>query len=289
MSIIKSTVFNTNDGTTTFTEVMFYEATDNACTGATLLSTVALDTAGRYQIDPGVTSYTYTSGSTAKFYAAKFSNPTTGILSDFTTWVQGGKDRWDTMFENDLGDSANAVWTAADIARYKQWALDALYPDLYRQVIDTTLTLDNDDTPSYTYTLPFGIFSVSEVGIGDIQNSTSMFNIIHPDNWTIENSTLHFKQIPSSESSAVIRLIAHKKFMDVGEVPERFDRFVIYHLRMSAYLRLADDFPRFKKWSQYQEGSKVSFENLRVHAREFERKFMEGKAEVRELLYSSLI
>jgi len=181
------------------------------------------------------------------------------------------------MFENDLGDTSNAVWTQADILRYKQWALEALYPDLYRQVIDTTLTLDNDSTPAYTYTVPFGIFHVSEVGVGDTDNSTSTFQIIHPDQWTFENSTLHFRTLPSSESSATIRLIANKKYLEVGEVPERFDRFVIYHLRMSAYLRLADDFPRFKTWAQLQEGTKVSFENLRVHAREFERKFVEEK------------
>lgn len=287
MAIIKISAPNPNDGTTTFDSVRFYEATDSSGTGASLLSTSTIDTTLRQQIDPGITTYTYTSGSTTKYYAAKYYNSSSGISSDYTTWVLGGKDRWDTMFENDLGDTSNAVWTQADIARYKGWALEALYPDLYRQVIDTSLTLDNDTSPSYTYTVPFGIFHISEVGVGDVQNSTSTFTILHPDNWTFENSTLHLKSVPSSESSATIRLIAHKKYLEVGEVPERFDRFVNYHLRMSAYLRLADDFPRFKKWAQLQEGTKVSFENLRVHAREFERKFVEGKAEVRELLFPS--
>lgn len=289
MSIIKSSVANPNDGTTTFDKIRFYEADDSSGTNATLISTSSIDTTNRYQIDPGYTTYTYTSGSTSKYYAAKYYNSSSGISSDYTTWVLGGKDRWDSMFENDLGDTSNAVWSQADIARYKQWALDALYPDLYYQVTDTSLTLDNDTVPTYTYTVPFGIFHIAEVAVGDLQNSTSEFTIIHPDNWTLEGSTLHFKSVPTSESSATIRLIAHKKFLEVGEVPERFDRFVMFHLRMSAYLRLADDFPRFKTWSQLQAGTKVSFENLRVHAREFERKFVEGKAEVRELLFPSLI
>lgn len=289
MAIIKTTVPNPNDGTTTFDKVRFFEADDSSGTNAAAINTSDIDTTNRYQIDPGSTSYTYTSGSTSKYYAAKYYNSTSGILSDYTAWTLGGKDRWDTMFENDLGDTGNAVWSQADILRYKQWALEALYPDLFRQVIDTSLTLDNDTSPSYTYTVPFGIFHISEVGIGDVQNSTSTFKTIHPDNWTFENSILHFKQVPDSESSATIRLIANKKYLEVGEVPERFDRFVIYHLRMSAYLRLADDFPRFKTWAQLQEGTKVSFENLRVHAREFERKFFEGKAEVREQLYPSQI
>lgn len=289
MAIIKSTVPNPNDGTTTFNYVRFYEATDSSGTGATLIATVAVDTSALNQIDPGNTSYTYTSGSASKYYAAKYYNSTSGILSDYTTWVLGGQDRWDTMFMNELDDTSSAVWTAADRTRFKQWALESLYPDLYRQVIDTSLTLDNDTVPSYTYTIPFGIFHVSEVGIGDIDNSTSTFQILHPDKWTVENNKLHLRSIPSTEDNAVIRLIASKKYLEVGEVPERFDQFVIYHLKMSAYLKLADDFPRFKTWAQMQEGTKVSFENLRVHAREYERKFRDGKAEVRELLFPSAI
>lgn len=288
MAVIKITVVNPNDGTTTFDKVRFYEATGSDGTGATLLSTESIDTSVRNQIDPGTTSYTYTSGSLTRYYAVRYYNSTSTAQTDYTTWTLGGKDRWDAMFENDLDDTANAVWSAATVARFKQWALEALFPDLFRQVIDTSLTFDNDDSPTYTYSVPFGIFHISEVGVGDTENSTSTFMIAHADNWTFENSTLHFKNLNGLPDDGVIRLIANKKYLEVGEVPERFDRFVIYHLKMSAYLYLADDFPRFKKWSQLQDGTKVSFENLRVHAREYERKFIEGKAEVRDLQYPSL-
>lgn len=289
MAIIKITVPNPNDGTTSFDKIRFYEATDSSGTGSTLISTESVDTTNRQQIDPGTTSYTYTSGSTTKYYAGKYYNSVTTNLSDPTTWTLGSEDRWDTMFKNEFDDTSNAVWSAATVARFKTWALEALYPDLYHQVIDTSLTMDSNSTPTYTYTVPFGIFHVSEVAVGDIQNSTSTFAIVHPDNWTLENSTLHFKNVSGLTDTAAIRLIANKKYLEVGEVPERFDRFVMNYLKMCAYLYLADDFPRYKKWSQLQDGTKVSFENLRVHAREFERKFVEGKAEVRELLFPSLI
>lgn len=280
---------NPNDGTTTFDQVKFYEATDSSGTGSTLLTTVSISTTYRYQINPGFTAYTYTSGSTSKYYAAKYYNSTSGILSDYTTWTLGGLDRWDTMFMNDLADTSSAVWSATDRALYKQWALEALYPDIHHEVIDTSLTLDNDTSPSYTYSVPYGIFMITEVGVGDVDNSTSTFVTLHPDNWRFEGGKLHLLSIPSSESSATIRLIGRKKYLEVGEVPERFDSFILYHLKMSAYLKLADDFPRFKTWAQLQEGTKVSFENLRVHAREFERKFKEGKAEVREMSLATLI
>lgn len=289
MAIIKLSVPNPLDGTTTFNQIKFYEATDNAGTGATLLTTVDIDTTTTSQVDPGFTTYTYTSGYTTRYYAAKYFNSTSSALTDYTTWTLGGRDRWDTMFTLAMDDASYAVWSANIVAQFKTWALEALFPDLYRQVVDTSLTLDNGTTPAYTYTVPYGIFHISEVGVGDLQNSTSNFTILHPDNWTLENSTLHFKSLSGLPDLEPIRLIAHKKFLEVGEVPERFDRFVLHHMKMNAYLYLADDFPRFKTWSQLQDGTKVSFENLRVHAREFERKFNEGKAEVRELGYPVLI
>lgn len=289
MSVIKISMPNPNDGTTTFNQVKFYEADDADGTNASNINTSAIDTTYRQQIDPGFTTYTYTTGSTSKYYAASYYNSSSAVESDKTDYVLGGKDRWDSMFENEMDDTANAVWAQADIARFKKWALEALYPSLFRQVIDTSLTLDNDSAPSYTYDLPFGIFNVSEVAVGDIDNSTSTFKVIRPDKWSIENGKLHFYSIPASESSATIRLIASKKYLEVGEVPERYDRIAMHHMKMSAYMNMSEDFPRFKTWAQLQEGTKVSFENLRVQAREFERKFRVELAEVADNLYPTLL
>jgi len=290
MAIIKISVPNPDDGTTTFSHVKFYEADDTAGTNAAQIgSNTAIDTSARSQIDTGTTSLTYTSGSTSKYYAATYFQTSNSDETSKTTYVLGGKDRWDSMFENEMDDTANAVWTQADILRFKKWAIDDLYPDLYHQVIDTSLTLDNDSAPSYTYTVPFGIFNISEVGIGDVDNSTSTFKILHADQWTLENSLLHLKNIPSSESGATIRLIASKKFLEVGEIPERYDSLVMNHMKMNAYLNLSEDFPRFKKWGQLQEGTRVSFENMRVQAREFQNKFEKGIGRKASLLYPSLI
>lgn len=287
MSVIKLYALNPKDGTDTYNQVEFYEATDTIGTGATLLSTAkSIDTANMSQVDPGYTLYTNTSGTLTKYYATKFAHATSGIKSEYTTWVLGSKDRWNTMFENEMEDTTNAVWSVATLTRFKDWALEALYPDLYRQVTDTSLTFDDE---TYTYTVPFGIFNIAEVAVGDVQNSTSTFVKVHPDNWALEGSSLHFFNLVGLTDAAVIRLIAHKKYLEVGQVPETVDRVVMHHMKMNAYLYLAEDFPRFKTWAQLQEGSKVSFENLRVHAREFERKFIEGKAEMRSLLYPSAI
>lgn len=289
MAIIKISVPNPLDGTSSFDKIRFFQANDSSGTGVSQIgSDTSIDTSTRYQLDPGVTSLTYTSGLTTKYYAAKYYNSSSGALSDYTTWVLGGKDRWDTMFETEMDDAANTVWSAADVANFKTWALNALFPELYRQVIDTSLTLDNDSAPSYTYTIPFGIFHISEVGIGDLNNSTSTFTKLHNDQWSMENSILHLYRIPPSESGATIRLIASKKYLEVGDVPEMYDSIAMDHMKMSAYLNLSEDFPRFKTYAQLQEGTKVSFENMRVQAREFERKFKAGKAEMANTLYPSL-
>jgi len=289
MAIIEITVANPINGSALFDSVRFYEATDANGTGATLIATVDMDTSNRQQIDPGMTTYTHTDGDVAKYYAAKYYNTDTSTESELTPWTLGGADRWDNMFANEMQDTDNAVWSVSDVARFKQWALEALYPELYRQVIDTTLTLGNVEPQEYTYEVPFGIFHISEVGVGDINRSTSRFQRVHPDNWRFENNVLHLDRIPTSSEGATIRLIAHKKFMAVGEVPERLDALVMNHMKMNAYLRLADDFPRFNRWARLQEGTRVSFENLRVHAREFERKFREEKLSIAETFYPSLL
>lgn len=287
MSVLKITAPNPNDGTTTFDQIQFAEATDNAGSGVSVINTASIDTSRRSPINPGFTTYTYTSATLTKYYSARYKNSSSGVTTDYMTWILAAKDRWDTLFENEMSDTANAVFTQITVQRFKDWALEAIYPDIFDpSVIDTSLTVDNDTTPVYTYSIPFGMFSISEVAFGDTNNLTSTFNIVTHDNWKVEGNVLHFGSLASFTNGATIRLVGAKKYFEPGEVPERFDRIVMNHMKMNAYLFLSEDFPRFNKWAQLQEGTKVSFENMRVQAREFERKFIESKAEERELVNS---
>lgn len=286
MAVLKISVPNPNDGTTTFDQIQHGEADDSSGTNAAVINTSSIDTSERSQINPGTTNYIYTSGNTSKYYSGRYKNSTSGVTTDWMDWTLGGKDRWDTMFENEMSDTTNAVWSQATVARFKQWALEALYPDIQRTVIDTSLTIDNDSSPAYTYEVPFGITEITEVGVGDIDNTTSSFRVLLHNNWKFEANKLHIMNLSGLSTGDTIRLVATKKYLEVGDVPERFDRLIMNHLKMNAYLYLAEDFPRFKQWAQLQDGTKVSFENMRVHAREFERKFIEGKAEQRELALS---
>ena len=288
MAILKLYAENPKDGTSTFSHVEFYEANDGNGSGATLLSTEAIDVTNLSPIDPGFTSYTHTSGSTAKYYATKYKN-SSGNTTDYSDWVLGGQDRWDEMFKQELADTAEAVWSSTDRAYFKEKALEALFPELQRIVIDNSLTIDKTaGAEEYTYSIPSGVVEIFEVGVGDVDNVDSTFKIVVSDNWKVEQNKLHFLSLASIDDALPIRLVVSKKFLEVGEVPSKYDPLVMNHLRMSAYIRLADDFPRFKEWAKLQQGTKVSFENLRVHAREFERKFKDDLAKKAEVLMASL-
>ena len=194
------------------------------------------------------------------------------------------------MFMDELQDTASAVWSANDREYIKQKALEALYPDFFYEVIDTSLTVDKDTTPSHTYTTPFGIFYISEVGIGKPNDQANQpFTILNDENWSFEQDKLHIYSLAGVTDAYQIRLIASKKYLEVGEVPTRLDPLVMYHLRMSAYIKLADDFPRFLKWSKLQKGSKVTLEGLRLLIKDYERRFLEERERMKSLARSTPI
>jgi len=286
MAIVKLFSKNPKDGVATFDQVRFYEADDNEGTNATLKSTKDIDTSTADTVNPGYTSFIHTTGSTTKYYASAWYNSTTGAQASYSTWVKGGYDRWDTLFMNNLQDTSEAVWDADTRKEFKEAALEALYPDFFLNVKDTSLEIANNTTlQTFTYTVPFGIFKITEVGIGNI-NKTALvdrdFKLVKADYWKHEGNTLTFESLSGLADGSIIRLVGSKKYSDVGEVPERLDSLALLHMKMNAYLKLADDYPRFLTWAKLQQGSKVSFENLRVHAREFERKFEEGKARLKD-------
>ena len=291
MSIIKLYTENPKDGTTSFDKARFYQATDSAGTGATLIATVAIDTSGLNPTSPGFTSYTYTSGSITKYYASTWYNSVSTDETDKSDYVIGGTDRWDTRFMSDLSDTASAVWSATDREYFKDSALEALYPDFFFETVDATLEVVNDSTTqTKSYAVPFGTFNISEVGIGDPNDgATYPFVVVTPNNWQYEKNLLRFNSLSGITDGYPISLVCAKKYVNVGEVPTKLDQIALLHMKMDAYLNLADDYPRFLTWAKLQAGTKVSFENLRVHAREFERKFDKEKKRLADMLSSQQI
>lgn len=288
-TIIKLFSNNPKDGTTTFNKIRFYRATDNAGTGATLITTVDVDLTTVDKVSSGFTTYVYTNGSLTEYYASAFYNSTSLLQSTYSTWVLGGQDRWDTMFKDEMKDTASAVWSATDRGYFKKKALEAIYPDFFYESIDTSLTLvNNSTTQTYSYTLPMGIFQISEVGLGDPNDKTNYpFVEVSPNNWKTEQNKLVFTSLSGLTDAYPIRLVCSRKFLDVGEVPERLDPMVMIHLRMSAYQQMVDDYPRFLQWSRLQGGTKVTFEGLKLLHRELGNQFNLEKERQKNLAMSS--
>lgn len=292
MSILKHYADNPSDGNTTFNKVRFYRANDALGTGATLIGTSDIDLTTVTPLNPGFTSYNDLAGDLTKYYSATWYDSVSGAESDHSDYVLGGQDRLDTRFMDEMQDNEEEVFSANDRERFKIDAIQALYPDFFRNVIDTSLSVVNlAPDVTYIYTVPFGIFSISEVGYGNL-NTTSTenrnFKLVKTEYWKFEKNQLRFDQLPPWNNNDPIRLVAQKKYLDIGEIPVYLDSLLILHMQMSAYLKLASDFPRFLKWGQLQQGSKVSFENLRVHAREYERKFTDLKKQLKDASLASL-
>ncbi len=285
MSVIRLFSENPTDGVSSFNQTRFYEADDSIGTNSTLIATVNMDLAALSPLSPGFTAVNYPSGSNTKYYASSWFNSTSSAETAKSQWVQGGIDRWDTRFLNELADTTNAVWSPTDLSYFKDSAVEALYPEFFLETIDTSLSVvNNQTTQTREYTLPFGVFHISEVGIGNPNNqATYPFTVVKAANWQFEKNKLRFLSLAGLSDGFPIRLVCHKKYTSVGEIPQRLDQVALLHMRMDAYLNLADDYPRFLQWGKLQEGSKVSFENLRVHAREYERKFDKEKARLADL------
>jgi len=288
MSVIKLYSENPKDGTDTFNVVHFYEADDNVGTGSNLIVTVDIDLSTINPTSPGFTSKVYPTGSTSKYYASTWYSSITLSETQKSDWVLGGTDRWDSRFMNELKDTAGAVWDSTTRAYFKDSALESLYPQFTLETVDTSLTVvNNSTTQTKTYTVPFGIFHISEVGIGDPDDETNYpFAVVNPDNWQFEKNLLRFNSLSGMNDGYPLRLVCAKKYTEVGEVPQKLDQVVLLHMKMDAYLNLADDYPRFLTWAKLQAGTKVSFENLRVHAREFERKFEKEKDRLADMFSS---
>lgn len=291
MAVVKIYSTNPTDRISTFDKTRFYEATDNVGTGKTLIETDDIDLTNSDLLNPGFTALIYTTGSLSKYYGASWYNSISGAETNPSSWVQGGQSRWDTQFMNEMKDTTSTIWSATDRETFKKATVEALYPDLYRQVIDTSLLIVNNDTnQTYQYTVPFGIFAISEIGVGNVDKTSIVdrdFKQLQSNDWKFEGNTIKLESLSGLTDGDKIRLVASKKYLDVGEVPERLDFLAMLYMRMSAFLQMADDYPRYKKWAQLQVGSKVSFAELRVHAREYERKFNEQKARVRDLTLAS--
>ena len=277
MAVIKCFAPNPTDGTATFDKVRFYEADDANGTNAALIATVSISTTEKDLEDRGFTSYLYTTGSTSKYYAASYYNSTSLTETSKGAYIKGGRDRLDDKFLKLMEDTAEAVFDSTSRDRFLEATLEALYPEIQKEVVDTSLAIvKTASADTLLYSIPEGFSIITRVGVGAVETESDYAEAT-TGNWTIEGNKLHFYSIDGYTNADVIRLIGLKKYLAIGEVPERYDPLMLLKMEAEAYRWMAKSYPRFEKWAQLQPGTKVSFENLRVSATNLEGEFMRQK------------
>jgi len=277
MSVFKIYASNPKDGTSYFDKVRFYEADDDIGTNEALIGESDIDLTTVDLEDFGFTFLLYSGGDSDKYYATSYFNSDTLVETDKTGWIKGDRNRLGFKFLELMGDTENEVFESEVVSQFSEYALEAMYPELQREFIDTSLAIEKGaTTETLEYNVPVGISNIMEVGVGDV-NDRSNFKVLRPFFWKLEGGKLHFLSLSGLDDGETLRLVCLRKYNDIGEVPERYDHLLLYHMQMSAYDWMASRYPRFERFSQLQQGSRVSFENLRVTAREFERKFEDGK------------
>ena len=274
MSVLPLFAPNPEDGTETFNKVKFFEATDAEGAGATLLATVDIDLTTADVADAGFTKFIHETGDLNKFYSAAYFNSVSSLQSDYGSWMQGGRSRLYRKFQSLMGDTTNSVFPHEANIQFEEDAIEALYPEVQRQEVDTSLTIDEDNL---IYTLPRGFSEVTQVGVGDADDPDENFKTVKTGNWEIQEDKLRFMRIRDFNDGDTIRLVAMKKLSKIGEVPEMYDPILLLHMQGSSYRWMSARYPRFEAFSQLQTGSRVSFENLRVTADQFFNEFEKKK------------
>lgn len=270
MAVLKLFATNPTDGIASFDKIKFYEATDAIGTGSTLITTIAIDLATADINDAGYTVHTYPTADLAKYYAATYYNSVSFVETNKGAYILGARDRVYDKFQKLTGDTTNAVFENNAVVQFREDGIEALFPELQRQVIDETLEITKSSSAdTLVYTIPFGLVP-TQVWVGDANDDS---DFVQARGWSIEGNKLRFDSIDDFTDEDTIRLIALKKFTNVGEVPEKFDSLLLIHMQGSAYRWMASRYPRYEAYSQLQKGTKVSFENLDGIANKFFTEF----------------
>jgi len=270
MAVIKLFSTNPKDGATTFDKIRFYEANDAEGAGAAKIAEIAVDVSKKTLIDPGFTTYLYTSGSTSKYYASSYYNVGSGTETSKSAWTKGGQNRWDKMLLDWAEDDDEEVFDEDARSLFNKNILERLSPELEETLVNTTLTWDED---ALTYTVPDGISEILEIGIGDVDKAGE-FDEPLSELWSVEGRTLRFTKAPSGVNDGdTMRLIHKRRHEEVGEVPTIYDPLILIGLQAEAYKWMASYYPRFEKFAQLRGGSGVSFEGLRAAAKDLDDEF----------------
>jgi hypothetical protein len=163
--------------------------------------------------------------------------------------------------ETALSDTANSVWTDAELDTILQYALDQVNLVRQRQVRDTISLVDDQDT--YTLT---NVYSVNRVDLLDADSK--VVRILSPGTWEVWGDNLTSGQTlyvnPSfARTGYKLRVHGYGPYDFTTNNPDSMTQAAIVALaRAEALRRLMTDRARFRQWATTNPRSDTSASEL---------------------------
>lgn len=231
---------NPKDLNTTYLQIEISRADTSGGSYAVIKADLDIDISQASDLSQGYTSYTDPTGDTTKYYKFRYRNDT--LYSPYSDEFQGGKTTFDTRFRREMRDtnSANYFFTDEDVSNFRKDAVYSLFPDVYFEAIDETLTTL---ASTEKYNFPIGVTRVN-----DIEYLNSDGSVMgSPNGWKIRARQIIFSVTPPT--GYTMRLYVDRMFVETAEVPEILDEYILDYMKLKAYKVFEADRSQYNKYN----------------------------------------
>ena len=237
-------VRNPKDVTGTYNQVEIQRNTSDSATGmADIKTDLAIITTNVTDVSPGYTPYTDSAGVVGThFYRYRYKNTTDSNTTGYSRIFPAGGGILHPEFRRRMRDtnSANYFFTNDDVSDLTRNAINKLFPGIYMEVIDESLTT-LADTEKYNF--PSGVFRVNEIEFVDSNGEV----VGTPKGYKKRGRQIIFDVTPPT--SYTIRLYADKQFTKLVEVPELFDDLILDLMQLEALQTFENDRSKYYRYT----------------------------------------
>ena len=237
---------NPKDLTTTYSQIEISRADAQGGSYSVIKADLDIDTTTASDMSQGYTVYNDATGDTTKWYKFRYRNGLT--YSQYSNEYQGGSSEMDARFRIEMKDNNpnDYFFDAATVANFRKDAVFSLYPAVWNEAIDETLTtLAN----TVKYNFPVGVTRVNDI---DFVDSTTGAIVGSPRNWKTRARQIIFSQVPPV--GYTMRLYVDKMITKVSEVPEIFDEYILDYMKYKAYKVFEADRTQYYKYNTLVKG-----------------------------------
>lgn len=223
--MITLNVRNPDDGTSSYNQIKIYRSATQTGT-FTVIETANIDLSGATEFSTGFTSYTDSTGDTTYWYKFSYYQSASSSESTLSTAIQGGTAAIDSRIRLELSDSDTTApnypfWTNDEVAAARQDAVNALYPEYFKDWVDTSLTTSQN---SWSYTLPATLFNVEYIDVWD-QTATPYNKITTITDFDVIGGKIYLNSTSDVNLDSGYTMYIHcsKRITESADVPSHMD------------------------------------------------------------------